>query len=146
MKGFSMVLVTLIGDSHARIGNRFYYMGPTEECKDCRLKNVCFNLEQGSLYEIVQLRDTRHDCALREDQVRVVVVEKVPFSAAVTKKLAIDGSVITFESQDCDNIGCPNHKYCRPANVADGEKRSIVDVVEPLECPKGESLVRVKLE
>ena len=141
-----MVLVTLIGDSHARIGNRFYYMGPTEECRDCRLKNVCFNLDQGALYEIVQLRDTRHECTLREGDVRVVVVEKVPFSVAVPKKLAIDGSVITFEPQSCDNIGCPNWKYCCPANVAEGEKHSITSVVENLDCPRGETLVRVKME
>ena len=101
-----MVLVTLIGDAHAHIGNRFYYLGPNDECRDCRLKNVCFNLDAGSLYEIVQLRDARHDCALREDQVRVVVVEKVPFQAAVPKKLAIDGSMITFESKACGRLDC----------------------------------------
>ena len=141
-----MVLVTLIGDSHARIGNRFYYNGPSEECKECRLRNVCFNLEPGSLYEIVQLRDTRHDCILREGPVRVVVVEKVPFGAAVPKKLAMEGSMITFESQKCGHIGCPNYRYCCPANITDGDKRTITDVVENLDCPIGENIVRVKME
>ena len=141
-----MVLVTLIGDAHAHIGNRFYYLGPNDECRDCRLKNVCFNLDAGSLYEIVQLRDARHDCALREDQVRVVVVEKVPFQAAVPKKQAIDGSMITFESKACGRLDCPNWKFCNPANIADGEKHSITQVVENLDCPIGETLVRVKME
>ena len=141
-----MVLVTLIGDTQARIGNRVYYMGPNDECRDCRLKNVCFNLDAGSLYEIVQLRDARHDCILREGQVRVVVVEKVPFQAAVPKKQAIDGSMITFEAKDCGQIGCPNRKFCCPANIADGEKRSITQVIENLDCPIGEQMVRVKME
>ena len=136
----------MIGDPHAHIGNRFYYMGPNDECKECRLKNVCFNLEAGSLYEIVQLRDTHHECALREGDVRVVVVEKVPFSAAVPKKQAIDGSMITFEPKDCGNLGCPNRKFCNPPNIAVGEKRSITEVVENLDCPLGEALVRVKME
>ncbi|MBO6084619.1 MAG: UPF0179 family protein [Candidatus Methanomethylophilaceae archaeon] len=141
-----MVLVTLIGDSHAHIGNRFYYMGPNDECKECRLKNVCLNLETGSLYEIVQLRDTEHECTLRESNVRVVVVEKVAFQAAVPKKLAMDGSMITFESRKCDNLGCPNKRFCDPSNLTDGDKRSITEVLEKLECPKGENLVRVKME
>ena len=142
-----MVLVTLIGDSHARIGNRFYYLGPTEECKECRLRNVCFNLDPGSLYEIVQMRDTWHDCLLREDgKVRVVVVEKVPFMAAVPKKQAIDGAAITFEPRACDNLGCPNRRYCCPVNAKEGEKRSITKVIENMDCPKGETLVLVKME
>lgn len=141
-----MVTVTLIGERHARIGNRFYYMGPTEECRDCRMKNICFNLEQGALYEIVQLRDTIHECSLREDNVRVVVVEKVAFQGAVPKKQAIDGSRITFESRKCDNLGCENRRYCVPPNAKDGEKYAITKVIGDLKCPCGEALVHVKLE
>lgn len=141
-----MVLVTLIGEPHAHIGNRFYYMGPNDECKDCRLKNVCFNLDPGAMYEIVQLRDTEHECELREGSVRVVVVEKVPFQAAIPKKLAIDGSMITFEPRDCPQMGCPNRKFCCPINIAEGEKHAITEVIENLDCPIGETLVRVKME
>ena len=142
-----MVLITLIGDSNARIGNRFYYMGPTEECKDCRIRNVCFNLEQGALYEIVQMRDTWHDCQLREgEKVRVVEVEKVDFMASVPKKQAIDGSMITFEPRQCDMLSCSNRRFCCPSNVKEGEKHSITRVVENLDCPLGESLVLVKME
>ncbi len=140
-----MVLVTLVGDSQARLGNRFYFVGPSTECKECRLRNVCFNLEPGALYEITGLRDTRHECALHESEVRVVEVEKKAFRAAVPKKSAIDGSMITFEARKCDNIGCENYQLCRPWNVKDGDKLSVTDVQEDLECQKGESLTLVKL-
>ena len=73
-------------------------------------------------------------------------VEKVPFSAAVPKKLAMEGSMITFESQKCGHIGCPNHRFCCPPNIGDGDKRTITDVVENLDCPVGENMVRVKME
>lgn len=141
-----MVLVTLIGECHARIGNRFYYMGPTEECKECKMKNICFNLEHGALYEVVQLRDTRHECSLRGDKVRVVVVEKVPFQAAIPKKLAIDGSMITFEKRGCDNLACENRRYCAPVNAKDGGKYSITKIIGDLKCPMDEKLVLVKIE
>ncbi|MBP5685825.1 MAG: UPF0179 family protein, partial [Candidatus Methanomethylophilaceae archaeon] len=62
------------------------------------------------------------------------------------KKLAMDGSMITFESRKCDNLGCPNKRFCDPSNLTDGDKRSITEVLEKLECPKGENLVRVKME
>ncbi|MFA7622902.1 MAG: UPF0179 family protein, partial [Candidatus Methanomethylophilaceae archaeon] len=61
-----MVLVTLIGESQARIGNRFYYLGPSLECRECRFKNVCFNLEVGRMYEVTELRDVHHECEMHE--------------------------------------------------------------------------------
>ena len=140
-----MVLITLIGDVQARIGNRFYFMGPMTECKECRLRGVCFNLEPGSLYEVVALRDTKHDCPIHEGLVRVVEVEKKPIPAAVSHKFAIDGSTITFESKRCGNPGCENRVYCVPISIKDGTKLKITDIVGDLECPLGENIVLVKL-
>ena len=93
-----MGLVTIVGETQARIGNRFYFMGPLTDCKECKLRNVCFNMEHGSLYEVIGLRDTVHDCAIRESKVRVVEVEKKPFRAAIPKKQAM-GSSVTFEAR-----------------------------------------------
>ncbi len=141
-----MVLVTLVADSEARIGNRFYYNGPSTECKECKLRNVCFNLEAGSLYEVTGLRDTKHECILAEMPVRVVEVEKRAFLAIIPKKLAFEGSKITFEARDCDEIGCENWKFCHPQNTKDGEKYSIINIIETIDCPLGDSLKLVKLE
>lgn len=141
-----MSLVTLIGDTQARIGNRFYFNGPSTECKECKLRNVCFNLDIGSLYEVVGLRDTRHECKLLEDQVRVVEVEKKAFFASVNKKYAIDGSRISIEKRECDNIGCENYKYCCPSNIKNPDKFTIVKIVEDIKCPLDEKLTLVKIE
>jgi len=140
-----MVLITLIGETQARIGNRFYFVGPLTECKECRLRGVCFNLEPGSLYEVVALRDTLHDCPMHEGSVRVVEVEKKPTLASVLRKYAIDGNTITFESRRCDNLGCENRMYCIPMCIKDGTKLRITDVLGDIECPIGENLVLVKL-
>jgi len=140
-----MVLITLIGETQARIGNRFYFMGPLTECKECRLRGVCFNLEPGSLYEVTALRDTIHECPVHEGSVRVVEVERKPILAAVGSKQAIDGSTVTFEGKRCDNLGCENRNYCIPMSIKDGTKLRIVDIIGDVECPNGESMMLIKL-
>lgn len=140
-----MVLITLIGGPQAKVGNRFYYMGPLAECRECRLKGVCSNLETGHMYEIKGLRDTEHDCEVHESKARVVEVEKVPIPAAVHSKKAIDGSMITYEQVACDIRGCANRVLCRPVSLKDGMKLSITEVVGDIECMKGERLAMVRL-
>ena len=140
-----MVMVTLIGESQARIGNRFYFIGPLTECKECRLKGVCFNLESGALYEVTGLRDTSHECLEHEGRARVVEVEKRPAPASVPRKAAMEGSVVTFQSPRCDRIGCEHWIHCHPIGMSDGQKLTITDVEEDIECPVGEQLSLVKL-
>lgn len=140
-----MVLITLVGETQAHIGDRFYYLGPQTDCKECKLKGVCFNLEVGRQYEITKLRDTHHECELHEGGVRVVEVEKKPTLACVSKKLAIDGSVITFESSDCARLGCEHWSHCHPTGIRNGEKLAVTDIVEKVECPNDLELVLVKL-
>ena len=140
-----MVLITLIGTAQARVGNRFYFIGPLSECRECRLRGICFNLEPGSLYEIVAMRDTVHDCPVHEGSVRVVEAERRPIQAAVPKKQAIDGSTVTFESRQCRNLGCAERNYCVPVSIRDGTKLRISDVIGDLACPIGENVTLVKL-
>jgi len=140
-----MVLITLVGETQARIGNRFYFLGPLGDCKECRLRGICFNLEPGSLYEVVALRDTNHECSVHEGSVRAVEVERKPIPAAVSRKYAIDGSVITFESKRCDDLECENRVYCVPVSIKDGMKLRITEIIGDLECPRDEDVVLVKL-
>ena len=140
-----MVLITLIGESQAQIGNRFYFTGPLAECRECRLRGVCFNLEPGSLYEVVALRDTVHECPVHESMVRVAEVDKKPRIVALPSKYAIDGSVVTFESRKCNNLGCENRNYCVPVSIKDGTKLRIVDIIGDVGCTEPESLVLVKV-
>jgi len=140
-----MVLITLIGETQARIGNRFYFLGPQTECRECRLKGVCFNLEAGRLYEIMNLRDTHHDCEMHESGVRVVEVEKKPVLVTVPRKFAIDGSMVTFESRKCSKLGCEYWQQCHPLGIKDGEKLLIVDIEGDISCPADEKLTLIKL-
>lgn len=138
--------VTLVGKGQAKVGGKFFYMGDQNVCEPCKLKNICFNLEEGGLYEITQIRDAQHECFLNEGQVVAVKVRRVPFEAGIPKKVSIAGSVITFEHPVCDMIGCGNWFLCNPPNLNDGDKVSVDSVSGTLECPAGEARTRVELK
>ena len=141
-----MALITLLGKTHAEVGSEFYFIGPLTECKDCRLKGVCFNLEPGAKYRVTEVRPQEHEChEFYGDSVTAVVVEKIVTSAAIPKKQAIEGSVITYQESKCDNIGCPNYGLCHAPGKKDGMKYSVAAVKGDLECPRKEKMVSVDL-
>ena len=141
-----MVLITLVGESQAKIGRSFVYLGMMPECGECRLKGICSNLDEGYAYRITALRPQSHHCLSTDDDVHVVEVEKIYTEALVQKKTAIEGSMITFQSIDCKQTGCSNYCLCHPIGIRNGDKRHLTEVGKKAECPTGENLVRARLE
>ena len=144
-EGMKMVNITLIGESQAKDGAKFYFMGPQKECDGCKLRSVCLNLNEMSLYRISKLRDQMHDCALVGGKARVVEVEVMPQSSVVPKKYAMEGSVITFKGPECSRMDCKNYRICHPPGVVEGRKYSISKIEGNADCLIGEELVLVEL-
>ena len=140
-----MVLITLIGKKQATPGSRFIYLGPLGECKDCRLKGVCLNLEKGTLSAVTGQRPVGHDCPVHEDGVQVVEVEKRPQMLTVPLKVALEGSTITYEEPKCDDLGCANHRNCHPVGMRQGCKITITSLEGDVDCPQGLRLVFAKV-
>ncbi|MFA5312202.1 MAG: UPF0179 family protein [Methanomassiliicoccales archaeon] len=141
-----MVIITLIGERQAKEGVRFIYRGPLTECRDCKLKAVCFNLDVGGMYKIKAKRDVHHECKIHEDGVRVVEVERVPMRAAVSKKSAVDGSTVSIEELKCKDLGCARYMVCHPPGLEKGMKGKIVKICGDIECPEGLKVVEVMLD
>jgi uncharacterized protein (UPF0179 family) len=141
-----MVIVTLIGERQAKEGVVFVYRGPLTECRECKLKAVCFNLDSGGKYRIKAKRDVHHECKIHEDGVRVVEVEKVPFRGAVSKKAALEGSTVTLEEIRCRNLGCTKYRLCHPVGLDKGMKGRIGKVLRDIDCPEGMRLVEVAFD
>jgi len=139
-------MITVIGDRQAKLDGRFIYLGPLTECKECKLKGVCFNLDAGSLYRIVEVRDVKHDCKVHEDGVRVVKVEKEKMEGVVPKKGAMEGTTITWEVTKCDHLGCEHYRLCHPIGIEKGHKARISKIVGDLDCAEGKRLVKVVFE
>jgi uncharacterized protein (UPF0179 family) len=140
-----MVIITLIGERQAKEGIVFVYKGFVSECRECKLKTVCFNLDPGSTYRIKALRDVHHECKIHEDGVRVVEVEKLPIKVGVGQKFALEGSTITFEEIKCRNIGCDLYRLCHPVAVERGSKCKILEVHGEIDCPEGNKVIEVVL-
>jgi uncharacterized protein (UPF0179 family) len=81
-----MPLVTLIGEKLAKENDEFIYLGPQNDCKNCKLKTVCFNLKTGGRYKITKVRDKRHSCSLHEGNAAVVEVQEISVLKDTDKK------------------------------------------------------------
>ncbi|MCX6651436.1 MAG: UPF0179 family protein [Methanomassiliicoccales archaeon] len=139
-------MITVIGERQAKVDGQFIYLGPLTDCKECKLKGVCFNLDAGALYRIVEVRDVKHDCKVHEDGVRVVKVEKESMEGAIAKKGALEGTTITYEVIKCDHIGCDHYRLCHPLGIDKGHKARIAKIEGDLECAEGKRLVKVVFE
>lgn len=140
-----MVLLTVIGKSLAKKDLTFTYMGPLSNCKECKVKNICFHLERGRRYRVLSSRDVLHDCPVHEQGVVVVEVEEIPVEAAIPNKLAIEGSNITIEVPNCTERGCENYRLCVPIGVDSGHKRTVLKIGRKAKCKTAEDRVVVEL-
>ena len=140
-----MTKITLIGNGQAKGGYEFTYLGPSNECKECRLKGVCFQLEEGRRYKIIGLRERQHECKLHEGGVRVVEVEALPIPMAIEDTLAVEGSTVKVEPIDCDNLACKHYLLCNPPGIKKGMKMKVDSVTKGMRCVKGNKLKEVAL-
>ena len=136
-----MPLITLVAEEIAEIGKTFDYLGPDPLCDDCKIRVICFNLEQGARYRITALRPTYHDCPAAEGRVRVVEVERIERDAVVDAKGAIEGSTVSFVRPECPHIGCPHYGGCCPEGIESGSKVTIVTLGDKVDCALGEKRV-----
>ena len=141
-----MSQITLVGKNQAKVGMEFFYLGPAEECSDCKFSKVCFNLELGAKYRVTEIRLQEHEChEFDGDSVTAVEVEKICTKASVGKRQAMEGSKITYKGSDCKNLSCDKYGICHPVGKIPGEKYTVQKVEGDLDCPLGEKLVLVDL-
>jgi hypothetical protein len=124
-------LVTLVGEGQSSKGFKFVASIPPEICKQCKLFLVCMGkLVPGRAYEVVELKDKEHYCALYEGNVRVARVTQSPIEILIKPQHAIEGATIAYVSIPCEIKKCPMDSTCRPEGVKKGEKVKIIGVPE----------------
>ena len=140
-----MVVITLVGELQAKKGATFVYTGPLSECRDCKLKTVCFNLDAGRWYRVSSVRHKHHDCKVHEGGVRVVEAEPVGIPASVPIKSAVEGTTVSFEPRKCSIISCESYRLCHPLGISSRTKFQISEVDGEVTCESGQPLRRVTL-
>ncbi|MCK5397948.1 MAG: UPF0179 family protein [Thermoplasmata archaeon] len=141
-----MVLLTVIGKTLAKPDAEFIFTGSNSSCKDCKVKTICFHLDQGTKYKIISARDIVHDCPQHDEGVVVVQVEEVPRNIVISKRQAMEGTTITFEVQKCSQRGCQHYQFCLPIGMESGLKRKVIKVQEKVDCIEGHDRMMVILE
>ena len=139
-----MPLVTLIGETLAVEGMEFRYLGANNECRNCKLKTVCFNLKPGRRYKITKIRDKQHSCNVHEGRVIVVEVTELPITTTVSKKHS-SGDRIKAEKQECNNIGCDFFELCTNNALQKDRTYTVKKIDEKIDCPAGYTLYKADL-
>jgi uncharacterized protein len=138
-----MALITLIGEKIAEKDAEFTYIGPNNDCRNCKLKTVCFNLKMGRKYKIINIRDKKHSCNVHEGSAVVVEVEELPIITCIDKKYS-EGTITTLNQKPCESIGCQHYELCKISLNKD-KNYEIVKVFEEIKCPIGKKLQKVEL-
>lgn len=139
--------ISLIGVDLAKEGLEFTFVGPLVGCAECRIKNVCFNLDPGRSYRVLKVREKENPCfVFNKDRVATVEIEEIPEVAHMQygRKLQ-EGSSVTLQSINCDHFTCPNIERCNIVHMREGTRAVINKVEEKLECPKGYDMRKVSV-
>ncbi len=129
-----MAIITLVGKELAKEGLEFQYIGPLMECRACKLKNVCFNLDEGKWYRVVKVRDKEHDCKVHEGgKVVTVEVEEIPVEIVVDAKTVVEGETLEFHKIPAKDCNC-DPDLCAPLGLRDGTKVKIVKILGTVKC------------
>ncbi|WP_094226900.1 UPF0179 family protein [Methanolobus psychrotolerans] len=141
--------ITLIGSRLAKEGGDFIFMGESRECKKCKLRRTCMNLEPGRKYRVAKLRgDTVHECFIHDGGVLTVEVESAPVVAAIDSRKAVEGSKVSYESPKCQDFDDSVYDILYPEGLKDGDKCTVVKVLGPMDesMVPGCSLKKVELK
>ncbi|MGC9122660.1 MAG: UPF0179 family protein [Thermoplasmata archaeon] len=139
-----MVTIALVGKRNAKVGFEFQYLGLSQECRECPLKNVCGSLEQGKIYRIKNIREKEHPCKIHDfNSVVTVEVEELPVELLIPKKIAVEGTIFTYEGLKCDRYSCRYFNMCNIMGLKPGTRLRIEKVLENVDCPDGRQLSRV---
>jgi len=138
-----MPLVTLIGEKLAKKETEFIYLGPNNECRNCKLKTVCFNLKPGRKYKITEVRDKKHNCNVHEGTAAVVEVQELPIITAVDKEIK-EGETLKIEKNNCKSIGCDFFDFCN-VDLQKDKTYTIEKIIEEINCPLGHGLNKAEI-
>ena len=140
--------ITLLGVKQSKPGNKFIFVGETENCSDCRLRGACLKLEKNRIYEVASVKDTVHMCNVFEEGVQTVEIFESSYQITTGTKLAVEGANIAYTPRECDKTDCPYYaNNCCPDYLEDGEKFRILEISdEQIECAQGYQLKMITVD
>ncbi|WP_069806798.1 UPF0179 family protein [Vulcanisaeta thermophila] len=94
-------VLTLIGKGQAVVGKTFRLLSIPEECRRCRLYNICMaRVKPGRVYRIVSVRYVNlpqtYKCLLTGEDMVPIVAEEQPIVVPIPTRSFIEGVVMTY--------------------------------------------------
>ena len=135
-------MITLIGKDLAQKGVEFIYLGPAEECENCRFKSSCVDsLELNRKYVITDVKDNEQKCPVHSQNVVIPVeIERAQIDVLTTSKNIFEGSTFTYDAPECDEY-CEFHDLCFPDGLIEKDKCIVLkNQGKHKECKKGYAL------
>ncbi|MBR6025093.1 MAG: UPF0179 family protein [Methanobrevibacter sp.] len=135
-------MITLIGKDLAQKGVEFVYLGPAEECENCRFKSSCVDsLELNRKYVITDVKDNEQKCPVHSQNVVIPVeIERAQIDVLTTSKNIFEGSTFTYDAPKCDEY-CEFHDLCFPDGLMEKDKCIVLkNQGKHKECKKGYAL------
>lgn len=142
-----MVSLTLLPAAMAKRGAGFTFTGDPgdEACEGCPVRSLCFRLEPGYRYRVVEVRNKTHQCRLHDgDQVQVCTVEEAPMTSTVEAR-RLRGTAVHWDPIPCGFPECPNNPLCHPVGVPAGKRFQVEAEEGPVACPMHYDLRKVRL-
>ena len=139
----------MIGESQAKAGNRFEYLGPIGECKDCKFFKVChLNLEKGRVYEVVGVRKITQPCPVHEEKVQTVEVKEPEFEILMDRARSLEGVTVSYKRKPCYQFQCPHYEICQPTGLRDTDRLQVIEIMTPkvVDCKEKRTLKHVKVK
>ena len=121
-------MITLIGKDLAKEGQEFVFLGPADECENCRFKSSCVgNLELNRKYVVTGVKDNEQKCPIHAGETVVPVeVDRAKIDVLTTSKNIFEGSTFTYEAPDCDEA-CDFHDLCFPEGLIENDKCIVLE-------------------
>ncbi|MFX1465943.1 MAG: UPF0179 family protein [Promethearchaeota archaeon] len=133
-------VITFIAKNLAKPGYKFQHMGESENCKNCKMYQVCIQpLEAERIYEVIEVLENEFECPQHEEQIKVVRVKETEKEVGIPTNITFSGATISFYPQDCTEI-CEFRKFCAPAGLKEGDKIRILDIIKKVECGEGNEI------
>lgn len=141
-------LFTLLDSDAARIGETWIYLGETEECKKCSFRQICHkSLMPTQKFVIVEQRDLKYRCELREKEVKLFRIKRPNVRVAIESRLAKVGAIVEVSLNICNSYGCPYEDFCMPLELTPKpQKLKILEVTRKFPCPKDSEKVMALIE
>ena len=141
-----MANITLVSDNTARKGARFTFLGPADACSKCSLLDLCTTLRIGGRYEIVDTRGRKHQCPVFDGEALVVEYRALPLLLVIESGKMVEGAVISYKKENCDNIGCPIYRKCGGSILPPGTRLKILKIEKSRVCARGKKVIEIEAD